>query len=83
MELAQRLGVSKSDTPSSQKDSLLFACDVLAAFMATTLSAPFNYARNLIYAHPEGLTPLNTRGRFQNPGITAINPKSLTLRTDP
>jgi hypothetical protein len=31
-----------------------FACDVAAAAVATTASAPFNYARNILYAAPAG-----------------------------
>lgn len=64
LELAGRFGVKKGSEATSSDQSALFMCDMVAALLATTLSSPFNYARNLIYAHPEGLIPRTTRGEL-------------------
>jgi len=39
---------------AEEETAVRFACDVVAAAVATTASAPFNYARNLMYAAPAG-----------------------------
>mmetsp|Transcript_27324 Transcript_27324/g.68893 ORF Transcript_27324/g.68893 Transcript_27324/m.68893 type:complete len:422 (+) Transcript_27324:79-1344(+) len=54
MEMAMGLGIKRGDKTTSQQQTSLFACDLLGALLATTLSSPFNYARNLIYAAPPG-----------------------------
>eukprot|EP00802_Teleaulax_amphioxeia_P015952 Tamp_16055.p1 GENE.Tamp_16055~~Tamp_16055.p1 ORF type:complete len:417 (+),score=58.30 Tamp_16055:143-1252(+) len=40
----------------SSRSALQFACDVAGAALGTTVSSPFNYARNRIYALPSGAT---------------------------